>query len=374
MRAPGLIALAGVLLLSACATPGLSPPSTRGPAPRDIPAPAAPTTPPDAPEGPRAPPVVPPSPVFLPLSDLPGWDQEDHVAAFEAWRANCRVRRTPAFAAACRDAMKVDLLDGAEARAFFEDRFQAERLPGEGVLTGYFAPIYEARYARDAEFSAPLRPRPADLPPEGGDYPDRAAIEGEPVASALAWLRPEDKFFLQIQGSGTLVFPEGPSQKILFAGTNSQPFSGVANAMRERGLLAAGQTSAEGIRAWLAANRGPAADEIMALNRRYVFFRLAPDDGLPPSGAAGVPLPPGRAIAVDLSLHTAGDLYWIDANSPILAGAFPTYRRLVTALDTGGAIRGPIRADLYLGAGPEAGLEAGRIRHVLRLYRLAPRP
>ncbi|MFM8375669.1 MAG: MltA domain-containing protein, partial [Phenylobacterium sp.] len=159
-----------------------------------------------------------------------------------------------------------------------------------------------------------------------------------------------------------------------FAGTNGQSFSGVANAMRERGLLAAGQTSAEGIRAWLADHRGAEAAGIMALNPRYVFFRLTPDDGLPPKGAAGVPLPPGRAIAVDLSLHVPGDVYWVDARSPILNGAFPTYQRLVTALDTGGAIRGPIRADLYLGQGAEAGLEAGRIRHVLRLYRLVPRP
>jgi membrane-bound lytic murein transglycosylase A len=310
----------------------------------------------------------------VPLTDLPGWSQEDHAGAFEAWRANCSVRRLPAFASACRDAMAVDLLDSEAARRFFEERFLGQPLPGEGVLTGYFAPIYQARRSPDAEFSAPLRPRPENLPAEGGIYPDRAAIEARPADDALAWLRPEDKFFLQIQGSGTLIFPEGPPQRAVFAGTNSQPFSGVANAMRERGLLEAGQTSAEGIRAWLAAHRGPEAAEIMALNPRYVFFRLTADDGLPPRGAAGVPLPAGRAIAVDLSLHTSGDLYWIDAQSPILAGAFPAYQRLVTALDTGGAIRGPIRADLYLGQGPEAGLEAGRIRHVLRLYRLAPRP
>lgn len=366
MRLSGLIALAGLFLLAACAAPGALRP---GPAPPPSPGPEA--TPP-APEQRPAPPR--PEPALVPLTDLPGWSQEDHAGAFEAWRANCSVRRLPAFASACRDAMAVDLLDSEAARRFFEERFLGQPLPGEGVLTGYFAPIYQARRSPDAEFSAPLRPRPENLPAEGGIYPDRAAIEARPADDALAWLRPEDKFFLQIQGSGTLIFPEGPPQRAVFAGTNSQPFSGVANAMRERGLLEAGQTSAEGIRAWLAAHRGPEAAEIMALNPRYVFFRLTADDGLPPRGAAGVPLPAGRAIAVDLSLHTSGDLYWIDAQSPILAGAFPTYRRLVTALDTGGAIRGPIRADLYLGQGAEAGLEAGRIRHVLRLYRLVPRP
>ena len=363
MRLPGLIALAGLLLVAACATPT---PPRQGPVTLP-PGPAAPpASPPQAPE--------PATPAVIPLSELPGWDAEDYVTAFESWRANCRVGKAPGLAAACRAAMSVDLLDASAARDFFETRFLAQPLPGEGVLTGYFAPIYDARRAPDAEFSAPLRPRPADLPTEGGAYPDRAGIEARAAPDALAWLRPEDKFFLQIQGSGTLVFPEGPPARAVFAGTNSQPFSGVANALRDRGLLAAGQTSAEGIRAWLAAHRGPEAAEIMALNPRYVFFRLTPEDGLPPRGAAGVPLPPGRAIAVDLSLHAPGDLYWIDARSPILTGAFPAYQRLVTALDTGGAIRGPIRADLYMGQGPEAGLEAGRIRHVLRLYRLVPRP
>lgn len=371
MRAPGRLALAGLLFLAACATPGRTPP-VRPPATTPGPPPERPLPPLPAPSAPAV--AETPAGALAPLSSLPGWDAEDHVAAFEAWRANCLIRRSPAIASACRAAMAVDLLDAGAARAFFESRFEARILPGEGVLTGYFAPVYEARRTPDAEFSAPLRPRPADLPPEGGTYPDRAAIEARPAPAALAWLRAEDKFFLQIQGSGTLVFPEGPPVRAVFAGTNSQTFAGVANAMRDRGLLQAGQTSAEGIRAWLAAHRGPEAAEIMALNPRYVFFRLTPDDGLPPRGAAGVPLPAGRAIAVDLSRHVAGDLYWIDARSPLLAGAFPSYQRLVTALDTGGAIRGDIRADLYLGQGAEAGLEAGRIRHVLRLYRLVPRP
>jgi len=90
-------------------------------------------------------------------------------------------------------------------------------------------------------------------------------------------------------------------------------------------------------------------------------------------GAAGAPLPPGRAIAVDPARHAMGEVFWLDAASPTLAGAFPAYRRLALALDTGGAIKGDVRADLYMGLGPEAGVEAGRVRHVLKMYRLAPR-
>jgi membrane-bound lytic murein transglycosylase A len=111
----------------------------------------------------------------------------------------------------------------------------------------------------------------------------------------------------------------------------------------------------------------------MQLNPRYVFFKVSADDGQEPVGSAGVPLPPGRAIAVDPGVTQMGGLYWIDAQAPVLVGAFPTYRRIVTALDTGGAIKGPARADLYLGKGPAAGLEAGRIRHTLKLYALRPK-
>jgi membrane-bound lytic murein transglycosylase A len=111
----------------------------------------------------------------------------------------------------------------------------------------------------------------------------------------------------------------------------------------------------------------------MRLNPRYVFFQTLPDDGKQAVGAAGIPLPAGRAIAVDPSRHALGELYWLDASAPKLAGAFPTYRRLAVALDVGGAIKGDVRADLYTGTGPAAGAEAGRVRHDLRLYRLVPR-
>jgi membrane-bound lytic murein transglycosylase A len=361
-------ALVAALFLSACAT------APHGPAPLPAPAYAPP---------PR-PPVERPRPERF--ADLPGWATDDHAAAFDAYRATCQASREPAMAAICRRAMTVDLLDEAHARAFFEDNFVPQALPGEGVLTAYFAPEYPARSRPDDEFSAPLRARPADLATSGkeilrrgpdgslGPYPDRAWIETQGSGAPLAWMRPEELFFLQIQGSGVLTFADGRRLKALYAANNGQPFVGVANPMRERGLLAADNTSGDAIRGWLADHRGPEADEVMRLNPRYAFFRLAPDDGLPPLGAAGLPLPAGRSIAVDTSRHGMGELYWIDAVAPTLAGAFPTYRRLVTALDTGGAIKGDIRADLYLGQGQQAGAEAGRVRHTLRLHRLVPRP
>lgn len=356
------------LSLAACATP-----SEHGPPPPGFPAPPA--------QQPR-----PEPPRRIELSQLPGWALEDHDAAFAAWRAACHASRDARLADLCARARSAREVAPGDGRTFLEGAFQAERVEGDGVLTAYFAPIYPARRTPDAEFSAPVRPRPGDLKPlEGGavaqvlpdgteaPYPDRAAIEALPADGALAWMRPEELFFLQVQGSGVLTFEDGRQVKALYAAHNGRPFVGVANPMRDRGLLARDNTSGDAIRGWLAAHRGPEADEIMRLNPRYAFFRLAPDDGRPPVGAANIPLPAGRAVAVDPAFHPMGELLWIDGEAPLLAGAFPTYRRAATALDTGGAIKGDVRADLYLGEGAAAGAEAGRVRHTLRLWRLVPR-
>lgn len=365
----------GALSLAACATVTRPPGSAAG-------LPAAP--------GPFA-----PAPQELSFQGLAGWSDDDHGAAFTAFRTTCGAARDSALAEVCRRAKAQGALDERQARTFFETNFRVVPVGTEGVLTAYFAPEYPARSAPDAEFSAPMRARPSDLetvdaglfdPAQAGGagaamrvegellpYPDRAAIEDRPPETVLAWMRPEDLFFLQIQGSGVLTFENGARVKANYAGNNGRRFVGVAAPMRERGLLADDNTSGEAIRAWLAAHRGPEAEAIMRLNPRYVFFSLTPDDGVQPVGSAGVPLPPGRAIAVDPSRHAMGELFWLDAAAPALAGAFPAYRRLALALDTGGAIKGAARADLYLGLGPDAGVEAGRVRHVLRMYRLAPR-
>jgi membrane-bound lytic murein transglycosylase A len=368
--------------LAACATaprsappaPAPSPPEAAS-APRTGPAyPAyAPPTPLLQPSPPPSlPPVAQASPAGAAFAGLAGWSDDNHAAALAAFRRGCGVTREPAFAGVCARALALGSVGEVQARRFLETNFRLEPVPTPGLLTAYFSPVYEARSRPGGDFTAPVRPRPADLGATGGAYADRAAIEARPCVDALAWMRPEDLFFLQIQGSGVLVFPGGARLRATFDATNGAPFVGVAAPMRQAGLLADNDTSAEAIRAWLAANRGERARSIMALDPRYVFFRLVPDDGADPTGAAGAPLIAGRSVAVDPSLHPLGEMLWIDASAPALAGAFPTYRRLAVALDTGGAIRGEARADLYLGVGPVAGVEAGRVRHVLRLYRLAP--
>ena len=179
---------------------------------------------------------------------------------------------------------------------------------------------------------------------------------------------------MQIQGSGYLTFEDGSQARAAYAADNGRPFTGIARPMAEQGLLPPNGTSGEAIRAWLAAHRGPEARAVMALNPRYIFFSLDPDDGGDPNGAAGVPLPARRAIAVDPGHWRYGDLVWISADGGNLAGARGSYQGLVVALDTGSAIRGPVRADLYMGRGAAAGEEAGAVRHPLRMWRLVPRP
>ncbi len=328
------------------------------------------------------------------VSSLPGWLEEDHRTAFQAFRATCGVSRDPGMAKACAAARDNGReIDDTAARLFFESWFRVEPIPGPGLLTAYFSPEYPARTQPDEVFSAALRPPPYDLvlmapglhdPPgrklsmqslDGAlqPYADRTSIELTAPTQALAWMRPEDLFFLQIQGSGGVVFPDGRRLKAIYAADNGRPFTPIARTMVAQGLLAPEHASGEAIRSWLATHRGAQAQAVMDLNPRYIFFSLQSDDGLDATGAAGVPLPAGRAIAVDPAFHRYGELYWIDAVSPVLAGAVKRYRRLVMALDTGSAIRGDVRADLYLGRGEAAGLEAGRVRHNLLMVRLAPK-
>jgi membrane-bound lytic murein transglycosylase A len=294
----------------------------------------------------------------------------------------------------CAKAKVLGPVDASAARRFLEANFSAELSLNSGLLTGYFSPEYEARLQPDPAFSAPLRARPDDLivlelaafdaslsgkrivgrVQQGRfePYPNRQQIETQGLGRPLLWMKPSDLFFLQIQGSGTALLPAGERRKLVYEAANGRPFVGIAKTLRDRGLLPDNGTSGEAIQAWLIAHQGPEAEAVMWTNPRYVYFSVGTDDGQEPLGAAGKPLSPGRAIAVDPAYHDYGDLFWIEAGAPALTGSFPAYRRLVAALDTGGAIKGEVRADLYFGRGAGPGLEAGRVRHALRLYRLRP--
>lgn len=360
--------LASVLAAAACSTGPMTPtvpvpPGTAGPKPY-LPSPK-----PDAPL-PRPTPSDALSPAVL-----PGWNDEDHLAAFRAYIEGCGPARDAASRAVCARAQAMSsTLTPSDARAFFEANFSAvpaRTLDGApGLLTSYFAPEYPARRVPDSEFSAPVLPKPAD-PRDAGD---RATIEATARPDqALAWMRPEDLFFLQIQGSGYLTFEDGARGRAAYAADNGKTFVGIARPMARQGLLPENGTSGDAIRGWLADHRGYEAQAVMALNPRYIFFRLDPDDNGHPPGAAGIPLTERRAIAVDPSHWRYGELVWLEADGGNLRGATASYRGLAMALDTGSAIRGPVRADLYMGRGDAAGVEAGTVRHPLHMWRLVPK-
>lgn len=327
---------------------------------------------------------------------------------------------------ACRSAAELrseffadaSALRGA-VRTFFEAHFQpveilerrapppdgpARRAPphvaNKGLFTGYFEPVYPASRAASAEYSAPVYARPADLIDvdlgafrrewrgqrlagriDGQKlvpYPDRQAIvEGAliGVAAPIAWMDPNDLFFLQIQGSGRLRFEDGSAIRVGYAGQNGHPYTAVGRVLVERGIMPLEEVTMQAIRNWLAASPTAEAMELRAHNASYVFFeeREALDEDLGPLGAQGVPLTPGRSLAVDRRFHMLGAPIWVDIEPVEAVGPKPI-RRLMIAQDTGGAIRGPIRGDVFWGSGDEAGAIAGVMRAQGRLYVLLPRP
>ncbi len=378
------LALGLTLLVAACAeTP------TPGPGPGPKPPVNPPVTPPIA-EGPN------PVPENLRLSTLPGWDSSDAFVAIEALRATCVYKKGRQYAPVCQAMSGQDFESPAQIKAFLNRTLAVEPVtaPATGTLTGYFVPDYMADTVKSAEFSQPVRLKPDDLVVVAGSqltpaqsatkvaarkvdgkyvaYYTRAQIEQMP-SNATYYMRPEDYFFMQLQGSGFLDLPDGKRVYAAYAADNGWPFVGIAKVMVEKGILASNQTSGDNIHAWLAAHRGPEAQAVMNANPRYGFFAIQPNQ-TEPLGAAGLPLPPGSAIAVDPAYRDLGDLFWIDASvgGNALNNAFPVYQRMVSALDTGGAIKGNVRADLYVGHGDRAGTEAGRIKHVLRMVRIVP--
>lgn len=351
---------------------------------------------------PPEPPVVEPVPVPDPtppipasdrLSALPGWDKGDAFIALEAVRGTCAYRRGRNYSDVCEALKDQSFESPEEIKAWLLANFKIERVSGEGLLTAYFVPEYASSLTPSVEFSQPVRLRPDDhvliegskmMPPQSGakvaarkvgdqyvPYYTRAEIEAQPAPMSRYYMRPEDYFFMQLQGSGYLTLEDGTRVMAAYAADNGHPFVGIAKVMVERGILAKDQSSGDNIRKWLADNRGPVAQEMMNQNPRYAFF-VIDTTRLEPLGAAAVPLPSGAAIAVDPAHHQYGDLYWIDADAGTLKNSFPVYQRMVSALDTGGAIKGKVRADLYIGHGDRAGLEAGRVKHTLRMWRIVP--
>jgi membrane-bound lytic murein transglycosylase A len=290
----------------------------------------------------------------------------------------------------------------AAARAMFEQWFvpfaARNNDVGDGLFTGYYEPELRGSRTRTGNYTVPLYGRPADLitvdlgqfsdelkgkrivgRAEGGalkPYPTRAEIEAGALKNPpeIVWVDDAvDAFFLQIQGSGRVVFEDGSVMRVGYAETNGRSYVAIGRALVAAGSLTLEQATMPGIRAWLTAHPAEAAG-VMNKNPSFVFFRplrppASPSEG--PLGAEGVPLTPGRSLAVDRRLWSFGLPVWLDAEDPLVPGA--RLQRLLVAQDTGGAIRGPVRGDVFWGNGAEAAERAGRMRSKGRYWILLPR-
>lgn len=291
-------------------------------------------------------------------ADLPGWDADDHEAALAAFRATCGAITSPDWNRVRARAHQA----GARARAFFEETFLplviADGAPP--LFTGYYEPELDGAPVRAGNFRQPIYRLPPDLR-AGGRWHSRAEIEEGKVLEGrgleIAWLRdPVEAFLLQVQGSGRIRMTDGRVIRVGYAGSNGHSYRSVGAELVRRGAVAADRISAEAIATWVRANPEEGA-RLLRHNPSFVFFReldLPPDLG--PLGAMGHPVTPLRSVAVDPDIVPLGAPVWIATE-----GAVPI-RRLVVAQDTGAAIRGAQRADVFIGTGAEAGRIAGRMR------------
>lgn len=269
---------------------------------------------------------------------------------------------------------------------------------GEVLFTGYYEPVLPARRTPEGGFTHPLWALPRDLVTvdladfgiesdparlvgrvESGrllPYPERDAIDHHGAldgrAAPIAFLAdPVDAFLLHVQGSGTLELPDGSRTRVGYAGSNGRPYRSIGRLLIDEGRIPAEQMSMQAIRSWLAANPEELR-RVLGSNPSYVFFRpLSAEDG--PLGCFGVPLVAHRSVAVDRRLVPAPVPGWLRTRLPIPGGGAAPVRRFVVSLDTGGAIRGPGRVDVFFGSGDDAGELAGRTAHLGELYLLLPR-
>jgi membrane-bound lytic murein transglycosylase A len=348
------------------------------------------------------------------FEQLPGWSEDAQGEAIVALRRSCDAfakladdspigpaglaGRAADWRVPCTAASQIDPADTAAARRFFETEFVPFALANNDQKTGLFTGYYEAELhgsrQREGRFTTPVLKRPPDLvmvdlgqfrPAWRGEriagrvesgqlkpYATRADIERGVLTQRkleLLWVDdPVDAFFLQIQGSGRVILTDGSVVQLGYDGQNGQAYVPIGRLLADRGLLPRDEVSMQSIRAWLAAHPDEAAS-LMNENPSYVFFRELRGAG--PLGAQGIVLTPGRSLAVDRSFLPLGVPLWLDAADPAEPGG--RLRRLLVAQDTGGAIRGPVRGDVFWGYGKPAAERAGMMKDRGSYYLLLPR-
>jgi membrane-bound lytic murein transglycosylase A len=387
-----LAAVAIVSALSGCVT---APPQPAQPTPPAV-------VPP--PVGPVALPKPEPAPLMTPstFGALPGWQQDDLREAWPAFIASCKALvRKDDWKAPCSAAAGVPPGDGAAIRLFFESYFvpnQVRAADGDdtGLITGYYEPMLQGARKRGGAFQTPLYRVPDDLLTVdlGSVYPElknmrlRGRLVGKKVipyntraeidraelnGKELLWVDdPVEAFFLEVQGSGRVRLADtGETVRLAYAEQNGHPYKAIGRWLVEKGELTVPQASAQGIKAWIAAN--PARrQELFNANPSYIFFKeeRLPDPSVGPKGALGVPLTPARSVAIDPQFLPLGAPVFLATTR---AGSDVPMQRLMMGQDTGGAIRGAVRADFFYGFGKDAAENAGLMKQRGQIWVLLPK-
>jgi membrane-bound lytic murein transglycosylase A len=336
-------------------------------------------------------------------SALPGWQQGQQAQAWPALQQNCERLATSdaSWQGICRDVELLGQPDDNSARAFFESRFVPHKVGGEsgqrtGLVTGYYEPLLEGSLVRTERFRYPIYQRPpnlltidlGDVYPELKGRPVRGRLQGErvvpyfsraeidepnsPLAGyEIAWVDdPVSLFFLHVQGSGRIRLRDGEILAVGYADQNGHPYVSIGRRLREITGLEPEAINLDSIRRWLE-QHPQAIEELLHSNPSYIFFTVR-DSTLPgPLGSLRVPLTAEHSAAVDRKYIPLGLPLWLDTTLPDKG---PPYRRLLFAQDTGGAIKGPLRVDVFFGQGLEAEKLAGRMRERGRFYVLLPMP
>jgi membrane-bound lytic murein transglycosylase A len=351
------------------------------------------------------------------FAEIEGFSADDHLEAFRVFAGQAkaiiddRPPLRPALSASVelRAVSQAALVRPIEtqtaARRFFVDHFMPFSVmpaAGGGFVTGYYEPVVAGSLAPSAEFTAPILALPADLVtlPQGSGlpgrpelsaarrlsdgtlvpYPDRAEIEaGAGLHRPLVWLKDSAEVFLaQVQGSARVILPDRRQIRLAYAGRNGWPYTSIGRILIESGEIASSDMSLAALKTWIRThgqNPGEAGAMLMRANRSYVFFAIDGDlaDGDGPIGGAGVSLSSLRSIAVDRSLWSYGMPFWLNGNLPWEKNEATPFRRLMIGQDTGSAMVGPARADIFFGSGETAGALAGGIRHKCDVVVLLPR-
>ena len=354
------------------------------------------------------------------FADLPGWAQDDHLAAFRTFLRSCeRVASNArekaaadkgpapptALVAACSEGSRLagEIKTKDSARAFFERSFTPSAVENNvkpGLLTGYYEPVLKASRTPQGPYQTPIYKRPADLvtiipethrgavkpgtltharKTEKGNEPyftraqiDQGALKGKGL-ELLYFADSVDIFFMQIQGSGRIELTDGTSVRVHYDSKNGHPYSSIGRYLIDKAMLAADKVSLGALATWLKADT-VRANKVMWHNTSYVFFReLKGDEAGAPLGALNVPLTPGRSLALDPSYHALGTPVYVSAPTLKHVPKSASFNRLMIGQDVGSAIKGPERGDIYFGSGDAAGQIAGVTKHPGRFFVLVPK-